>query len=86
MGSLPSLSGHGRSAFGADQLGPDAVPVFSTQIPEVILRSYVNPSSSQRRAGSTDASNDLVGVLVFDAQGCCNLTAALWWMLGDGHA
>jgi len=58
MGSLPTLSRHARSAFGADQLRPDAVPVIGAEVPAANLASScpLNRDGSRRRNGSLSSS------------------------------
>lgn len=75
-----------RSPLGADQLGPDPVPVVGAEIPERINGGHLRPLSCEGWAGRPDPANDLVGVLLIDRKCCGDGFSALRGVLNDGHA
>jgi hypothetical protein len=61
------------------------VPVVGAQIPQPILNSESDPCPGESRAGSADAANDLIGVLIVDAKEGSDFAPSFWGMLSDGH-
>lgn len=77
MSGLDRRWGDIRGALGADQLGPDAVPVVGAEIPERIAWLHFVPVARQSWACRFDPTADLVGVLLINAESGCDLFAAL---------
>lgn len=81
-----SQPGHGSAGFcrsvnlgraiGADQLRPDPMPVFRTQVPQSVRWLNLVPATRQCWTGCADTFADLVRVLVVNPKGLSDLFAS----------